>query len=78
MADDPIRAAIQKILDDCGDGWTLADYVVVMGLERIDSDQELESTSWWLAGKGQASWKTAGLIVELDQMWQGAAEPDYG
>lgn len=65
---DPLRAAIQQLLDDHGDGWAVADYIVVMGLERVGSDGELETMPWWTAPHSQASWVTDGLIVALDDM----------
>ncbi|AYB69273.1 hypothetical protein SEA_GALACTIC_39 [Mycobacterium phage Galactic] len=36
MSADPVRGAIQASLDAMGDGWQVAHYVVVVGLERID------------------------------------------
>lgn len=65
---DPIRAAIQQLLDDYGDGWTVSDFVVVMGLERVTRDGELETMPWWCAPPQQAEWVTDGLIIALDDM----------
>jgi hypothetical protein len=65
---DPVREAIQTILDACGDGWTLDSYCVVMGLERVNSAGEIETTPWWTAPSSQAEWVTDGLIIALDRM----------
>lgn len=73
---DPVRDALQQILDGCGDGWALSDYVVVMGLERVGSDGELETMPWWMAPARQASWVTDGLIVALDDMRHTQVEQD--
>lgn len=61
MSADPIRAAIQGALDSCGDGWTVSQYVVVMGLERIN-DGAIEATAWMWSPPGQPDWMTAGLL----------------
>jgi hypothetical protein len=66
--DDPLRAAIQQTLDILGDGWTLASYVCVMGLERVGGDGTLETIPWWTTPAGQAQWVTDGLIIALDDM----------
>ncbi|WP_044109866.1 hypothetical protein [Mycobacterium canetti] len=68
MSSDPIRAAIQQLLDDYGDGWTLADYVVAMGLECVTADGTIETTPWWHAPPQQAEWVTDGLLVALTEM----------
>lgn len=68
MSADPIRTAIQQVLDAYGDGWTIADFVVVMGLERVSSTGELETMPWWCAPPQQAEWVTDGPIVALDDM----------
>lgn len=73
---DPVRAAIQQVLDSHEDGWALSDYVVVMGLERVGSDGELETMPWWMVPARQASWVTDGLIVALDQMRSTTVEQD--
>jgi hypothetical protein len=65
---DPIKTAIQTVLDQHGDGWTCSDFVVAIGLERVDSDGELETMPWWYAPKAQAEWVTDGLIIALDSM----------
>lgn len=62
-ADDAVRDAIQsRILDAEGDGWTLGQYVVCMGLQRISSDGRVESTAWYWAPDGQPDWQSLGLL----------------
>ena len=62
-ADDAVRDAIQsRVLDEAGDGWTLGQYVVCMGLQRIDPDGGVESTAWYWTPPGQPAWQTLGLL----------------
>ena len=61
MADDEIQEAIQKLLDAEGDGWTLTQYVVAMGLARM-SDSGVESIAWYYAPEPQPDWQTEGLL----------------
>ena len=67
MADDEIQEAIQKLLDKEGDGWTLTQYVIAMGLARMSADG-VESIAWYYAPVEQPDWQTEGLLknaVEL-------------
>ena len=57
-----IREAIQAYLTAEGDGWSLTQFVVAMGLERMDSDGNIESLAWYCAPKDQADWHTKGLL----------------
>jgi hypothetical protein len=62
-ADDAVRDAIQaRVLDAEGDGWTLTQYVVCMGLQRITADGRVESTAWYWSPPGQPDWQSLGLI----------------
>ena len=59
---DRIRKAIQAVIDtEEGEGWTVTQYVVAMGLERIH-DAEIESCGWIWAPPDQADWMTIGLL----------------
>lgn len=61
--DDAVRDAIQAgILDAAGDGWSLGQYVVCMGLQRIDSDGKVESAAWVWSPEGQPDWQSLGLL----------------
>lgn len=55
--DDPIRAAIQAVLDACGDGYSVTEYVVGMWIER-PVDGELECIPWLLAPPHQSPCRT--------------------
>lgn len=65
---DIIRAAIQQALDAYGDGWSCANWVVAVGLERITDEGEVETSSWWLAQKGQPDYVTDGLLLAVEGM----------
>jgi hypothetical protein len=65
---DPIRAGIQKILDAHGDGWTAAEYVVSVNLQRITVDSQLQEEAWWYAPPRQAEWKTDGLLLAVEAL----------
>lgn len=59
-----IRDAIQAIINEEGEGegWTLGQFVVVMGLERMLSDGKVEATSWYWNPPDQAEWMNMGLL----------------
>lgn len=60
---DKIRAAVQAVIDaEEGEGWTVAQFVVAMGLERITHGGQLEGISWYWCPPDQADWMTAGLL----------------
>lgn len=58
---DKIRAAIEHLLLEAGDGWQLGQFVIAMSLERIH-DGHLETTPWCWTPTGQADWMTDGLL----------------
>ena len=59
-----IRDAIQAIVNEEGqsEGWALGQFVVVMGLERINAEGNVEATSWFWTPPNQADWMTIGLL----------------
>lgn len=60
---DRIREAVQAVLDaEENQGWVVAQWVVAMGLERIISDNTMETCSWLMAPPDQACWMTTGLL----------------
>lgn len=63
-----IRAAVQAILDQAGDGFQVAQFVISMGLERVNSDGKLEATSWLWAPPEQAEWMTDGLLEAATEL----------
>ena len=60
---DKIRAALQELLDELGDGYHVSQFVVCMGLERVYGG-EIESTSWVWSPEDQPPWMTSGLLGE--------------
>lgn len=62
-AADKLRAALQEIIDTAedADGWSVSQFVVVMGLERI-RDGHVEATSWYWHPPDQADWMVSGLL----------------
>lgn len=73
---DKIREAIQAFLNEAGDGWNLTQYVVAMGLQRIDSDGTVESIAWYHAPDEQADWQTGGLLEEAAALHESAEEDE--
>lgn len=69
-----VAEALQLVLDDAGDGWTLSAYVVAMGLERVNDDGGIESIPWCYAAPNQPCWTTTGLLDELDRTYSKAGE----
>ncbi len=66
-----LRAALQKMLDEEGDGWQLSQHlVVVVGLERLTAGG-FESTAWSFWPDGQSDYVTNGLLNAA------CALPDY-
>lgn len=56
-----MRAAVQKLLDAAGDGYTAGELVIVVGCERMNGE-EIEQTCWVWSPPEQADWKTDGLL----------------
>lgn len=75
MANDEIQSAIQKLLDAEGDGWTLTQYVVCMGLARMSSDG-VESIAWYYAPDEQPDWQTKGLLEQAAVLHDSADNED--
>jgi hypothetical protein len=73
---DAIRDAIQALLDAEGDGWTLAQHVIVSGLERIENGR-IVTTYWCWTPPGQADWMTTGLLEEVVASREIVADTDY-
>ncbi|QFP96420.1 hypothetical protein SEA_MODRAGONS_36 [Mycobacterium phage Modragons] len=59
---DPVRAAIQESLDAQGEGWQVAHYVVVAGLERITGDRMDLGATTIITPVGQPDYLTEGLV----------------
>lgn len=61
-AEQQLRAALQALLDEQGDGYSVAQYVIAFGLERI-VDGRIESAAWVWSPPQQADWQTDGLLL---------------
>lgn len=72
---DSLRVVLQELLDsDDSEGWLLDHYVVVMGLQKIDSDGKVNSISWMTAPEDQADYVTKGLLDSAVSMQEDANE----
>lgn len=58
-----IGEAIQQLLDAHGDGWSVTQHCVVMGLERV-VDGHIEAIAWHWAPPDQPGWMTTALLEE--------------
>ena len=58
---DKLFEAIQSILNEAGDGWTLGHFACVTGIERL-VDGVVESTVWTIIPADQPTWMTGGLL----------------
>ena len=74
-----LRAALQEVLDsEDSEGWLLDHYVVVMGLQKIDSEGKVTSISWMTAPEDQADYITAGLLDSAVSMEEEVEAEDEG
>lgn len=71
-----VRHYIQTMLNNSGDGWQLAQYVLCLGLERVNREGELECTPWLWAPHEQADWMTDGLLQACIDLRQEADVTD--
>lgn len=76
MSGDPIRDAIQQVIDGDGSGWIVAHYVVSVGLDRVNEDSMQIGATWLHAPDTQAGYITDGLLdAALEHR---ADEKDHG
>lgn len=75
-AHERLRAALQELLDAEGDeqGWLLDHYVVVMGIQKIDSNGKVSSSSCMTVPDDQADYITAGLLDSAVDMQANSTE----
>lgn len=75
-AHERLRAALQALLDaeDDDGGWLLDHYVVVMGVQKIDPDGKVNSSSCMIVPEDQADYVTTGLIDSAVDMNADATE----
>jgi hypothetical protein len=69
---DRLRNAIQKLLNAEGDGYVLNEFVLALGLQRIDSDGNIDSTAWVWAPAEQPDWITDGLLRAASELREDA------
>jgi hypothetical protein len=73
---DKLRDALQDVLDDAGDGWQLAHYTIVLGLQQMNSDGHITSSTWMLQPIDQPGYVTEGLLSAADSMLACSADMD--
>lgn len=74
---DRIRQALQTILDEEADGWSVPYFVVAMGIERLGEDGAVEAAAWYYSPPGQAEWMTTALLNCAIELRQAADATDY-
>ena len=75
-AGEMVRHYIQQLLNNAGDGWSLGQYVLCLGLERVTSEGQLECTAWVWSPPGQADWMSDGLLQACIDLRQSCDAPD--
>lgn len=60
---DPIHDELQRVCNGEGDGWSVAHYVVTVGLERF-SDGEMEVGTFIHVPPSQPDYISSGLLLE--------------
>jgi hypothetical protein len=65
---DRLRATLQYLLDCEGDGWQLAHYTVLLGLQKIDSNDAVTNTTWMIVPLDQPDYVTDGLVRAAEDM----------
>ena len=69
---DRLRNAIQKLLNQEGDGWVLNEFVIALGLQKMNSEGDVESTAWVWAPADQPDWITDGLLRAASELREDA------
>jgi len=67
-----LRNAIQKLLNQEGDGWVLNEFVMALGLQKLNAEAEIESTAWVWAPADQPDWITDGLLRAASELREDA------
>lgn len=67
-----LRAALQLLLDEEGDGYSVTQHIVCMGVERLGADGDIQSGAWSWAPPDQPEWMTTGLLEEVINSRAGA------
>jgi len=66
-----LRNAIQRVLNEEGDGWIVGQFVLALGLEKM-VDGVIESTAWVWAPADQPDWVTDGLLAAASELREDA------
>lgn len=66
-----LRDAIQRVLNEEGDGWIVGQFVLALGLEKM-VDGVIESTAWVWAPADQPDWVTDGLLRAASELREDA------
>jgi len=66
-----LRNAIQRVLNEEGDGWIVSQFVLALGLEKL-VDGAIESTAWVWAPADQPDWVTDGLLRAASELREDA------
>ena len=69
---DRLRNANQKLLNAEGDGYVLNEFVLALGLQRMDSEGNIDSTAWVWAPAEQPDWITDGLLRAASELREDA------
>jgi hypothetical protein len=67
-----LRNAIQKLLNVDSDGWIVQEFVLALGLQRMNSEGHIESTAWVWAPAEQPDWQTDGLLRAASELREDA------
>lgn len=74
-AHEQFRAALQTLIDaENSEGWLLDHYVVVMGVQKMNSDGKVNSGSWMTVPDDQADYVTMGLLNSAFSMQEDTAD----
>ena len=63
-----LRESLQYMLDCEGDGWQLVHHVVAMGLQKMDANGVITSTTWMVVPAEQPDYVTDGLVQAAEDM----------
>jgi hypothetical protein len=66
-----LRNAIQRVLNEEGDGWIVGQFVLALGPEKL-VDGAIESTAWVWAPADQPDWVTDGLLRAASELREDA------
>jgi len=73
---DPIAEAAQQVIDRDWPGWSLANYVMVVGVARIDDDGRVATTIGLYQPVGQPDYTTLGLLVAGNDLREQAEQEE--